>query len=544
MGNKEGHLKAMTERCSAQGKSSRSHASRATADKSEGVVREEIGFHLLDGIPRSDRHRGQSPGASSRSRPSKPTSPHEPTCAPEVQEPSPARKPASGSNGGAILVLSLIFLAVAVALTLLSLFLCTDQYCVETRLLFTTDMTGNGAALSPEAEIRLLGAPAITSILEKDLFKKIHSSGDLKASECVEPAILTTAPCTTALGTASPDQRMAFRHWFWENLAVQSEIQGQTGWVTLALNGTNPDFMKKVLESYLVRYAEYRRVLSQEASESTAKASEPCEPAFHSKEIEALSGELQKMDLYERNCSLALNLLADSASGVFSGFVPDGGVTGIPLLARFQEKIIQLELTKKELLARFTPQSREIRELQLQIQGVRTSMRECLEAHLKFLKKGKEQLVAHKAELERKRGPVRSAERSQMKPCSEARRESGELLKFQDGLQVLWDGSFKIKKRLLLSPAEAKRIVLATIDSRFLNSTVEQPVKEPNWRQVAAAFGDNAPEQTNQAPDVKWSLLPELDRFRSWLKLVITDATFDLTHSWLLRGLFRSSGDN
>ncbi len=154
---------------------------------------------------------------------------------------------------------------------------------------------------------------------------------------------------------------------------------------------------------------------------------------------------------------LALNLSQDSASGVFGGFVPDGGVTGIPVLARFQEKIIQLELTKKELLGKFTPQSREMRELQSQIQGVRSSMRECLEAHLKFLKKGKEQLLAQKGELERKRGPVRNVKQAQAKPCSETKTESGELLSLQDGLQVLWDRSFTIKKRLLVEPGRSKK---------------------------------------------------------------------------------------
>jgi hypothetical protein len=539
----------MNERCSTQRTNRRSSGDGVRGVKARRIARRQLSSRVADARPREVDRIEPPPDVLPELLSCEPVTSCEPVIPAEPEkcaEPTgatPDQKVSSIKNR-ASLGLVLTFFFGAILLTVLSLFLCPDQYSVETRLLLTMNPTGKSASQWPESEIRLLSAPPITSAMETQLFKEVAASGQMTITPCADPAIFANGvPPEKRQECHSPDWGMAFRQWFACNLSVNSDIQGQTAWVTLTLNGDDPQFMKRLLGSYVLRYADYRRKVLHDMSESLQRVSETCESEPQSREAEALASELQKMDLYERNCSLALNLLQDSASGVFSGFVPESGVTGIPVLGRFQEKIIQLELTKKELLGKFTPQSREIREIQSQIRGVRASMRECLEAHLKFIKMGKEQLIAQKAEMERKKGPVRSAGNAHAKPCSETNTESGELLKLQDGLQVLWDGSFVIKKRLLLSPSEAKKAVLEVFDSRFLNATVERSVKGPDWRQVAASFGKHNSDRSNQAA-ANWPTMADLDPVKNWLIKHLSNATSDLSDSSSQRGRVKASGDN
>ncbi len=117
------------------------------------------------------------------------------------------------------------------------------------------------------------------------------------------------------------------------------------------------------------------------------------------------SQRLQEIELRLRECELILQLL-DSGKGAFSGFVPENNITGISSLARFQEKIVQLELNKQALAVRFAPTSKEIQAIELEIQGVKAAMRECVEANLRFFQKGREQLLGQKGIAEPKKGPT------------------------------------------------------------------------------------------------------------------------------------------
>jgi hypothetical protein len=103
--------------------------------------------------------------------------------------------------------------------------------------------------------------------------------------------------------------------------------------------------------------------------------------------------------MQQHGCQLALHFL-QKGTGVFSGFVPDGNVTGITSLAQFQDRIVQLEIKKRALEVQFTPESREIRSLDLEIQGIKRAMRECLVEHIAFLKQGKERLLAQHVHAE------------------------------------------------------------------------------------------------------------------------------------------------
>ena len=107
------------------------------------------------------------------------------------------------------------------------------------------------------------------------------------------------------------------------------------------------------------------------------------------------SRRLQEIELRLRECELIIQLL-DSGKGTFSGFAPENNITGISSLARFQEKIVQLEINKQALAVRFVPTSKEIQAIDLEIQGVKAAMRDCVEANLRFFQKGREQLLGPK----------------------------------------------------------------------------------------------------------------------------------------------------
>jgi hypothetical protein len=128
-----------------------------------------------------------------------------------------------------------------------------------------------------------------------------------------------------------------------------------------------------------------------------------------------VSRRLQEIELRLRECELIIQLL-DSGKGAFSGFVPENNITGISSLARFQEKIVQLEINKQALAVRFAPTSKEIQAIELEIQGVKTAMRQCVEANLRFFQKGRQQLLE---QTERKKGPTGMNNKGQLPQCLE-----------------------------------------------------------------------------------------------------------------------------
>ena len=132
----------------------------------------------------------------------------------------------------------------------------------------------------------------------------------------------------------------------------------------------------------------------------------------------SIARRLQKIELQLHECELVLQLL-DSGKGAFSGFVPDNNITGISSLAKFQERIVQLEINKRALAVRFTPSSKEIQAIDVEIQGIKKAMRECVAANIRFFKKGRERLLAEKANLERKKAPARGDQKRYEPQCFE-----------------------------------------------------------------------------------------------------------------------------
>ena len=185
----------------------------------------------------------------------------------------------------------------------------------------------------------------------------------------------------------------------------------------LRMTGGSSEDVRPAAQNRLPKYMGPRSVLEPSNRESQQGLSAiPTAPAVGSPE--SISRRLQEIELRLRECELVLQLL-DSGNGVFSGFVPDSNITGISSLARFQGKIVQLEMNKRALAVRFTPSSKEIQAIDVEIQGIKTAMRECVAANLRFFQKGREQLLGQKSSFERKERPIGLNEKAYEPQCFE-----------------------------------------------------------------------------------------------------------------------------
>jgi len=206
------------------------------------------------------------------------------------------------------------------------------------------------------------------------------------------------------------------------------------------------------------------------------------------------SEQLEKVELQEHGCKLALSLI-DRGKGVFSGFVPDAGMAGTPSLSQFQEKIVQLEIKKRALEVQFTPNAREVRAVDMEIQGVKRAMRECLVEHLEFLKKGKEQLLTqHEMSGLQKastRGHYQNGGKCSESPSS-ARPESWILIR--DGLYMLHDRPRVSGKPLLVRAGGLKRRIEAYLSPAGNNKVVSKTAQTSKFSQspTRATSGDGA----------------------------------------------------
>jgi hypothetical protein len=276
-----------------------------------------------------------------------------------------------------------VILCIAVAGVLLYI-ACSDGYRVETKLLlFDRDHNGGNSAVGNlEEEVEILKSPQILHLLSRDLYQEkpqnLAPGGHFQT--------LRTASSRALSEFSGPDD---LEKWLAKRTNVRSTVSGGTARVAVQLLGNDPDFLSSVLDAYICRYVDYRRTLETKSRNQIRHAQLPMAtiPA------EMISAQLQKIDFQEQGSKLAIQLI-DSGKGVFSGFVPDQSLTGVPSLTQFQNKIIQLEIKKKALATQYMPASREITTVDLEIKGVRSAMRECLAEHLEFLKKEKEQLLA------------------------------------------------------------------------------------------------------------------------------------------------------
>lgn len=356
-------------------------------------------------------------------------------------------------------------------------YLYWEPYYVETKLLFIdSDGAAEGkgkAGLPVEREIELLKNVELVDFLAGDTFRRVYGEARRGGTG---PAALAqwdsgeAAPTADEPRFSSPGQ---FSKWLQKALAFRTEASGGVGKATLRLAGGQPDFLKTVMAAYVDGYAEHRRMLETEGRllSQNSPRSQPRESEAQLPKL--LYEQLDKIELQRQRYQLALHFL-DSGTGAFSGFVPDGNVTGASSLAQFQDRIVQLEIKKRGLEVQFTPESREIRSLDMEIQGVKRAMRECLVEQIAFLKRGKEQLLAQHDPEGAGKGMVRAG-LADGKSLSESDIAGNRaLFVIKAGLYMLRDRPAVTKRPLLVKAGDLTHWVAACFLPTRAGSAVAQ----------------------------------------------------------------------
>jgi hypothetical protein len=346
-----------------------------------------------------------------------------------------------------------IMLSIVVAGTV-SYIAWSDSYHVETKLLlFDRDHSlSKSAGRTLEEEVEILKSPHILHLLSRELYDRRPQSlgpgGNLRT--------VGSAPIKGLSKFGSPDD---LEKWLFKKTCLSSEISGGMAKVALHLRGDDPAFLSSVLDAYICRYVDYRRTLEDKSWNQPARRRE--QHSAETKPTEAISAQLQKVEFQQRGSQLALQLI-DSGKGVFSGFVPDQSLTGVPSLTHFQDRIVQLEIKKRALLTQYMPGSKEIVVIDLEIQGVRSAMRECLAEHLQFLKKEREQLLAQKGEPYSNGIPVEDPDRVPIKErCGIQSPRGDSWLVPRDGLYVLREPPIIAHRPLLERPSHFANKLIA-----------------------------------------------------------------------------------
>lgn len=295
-----------------------------------------------------------------------------------------------------VVLYSLIVGLTVVAGIRLTLF---DLYRVETRAVFARpDETGIDSIQRPfEKEMEVLRNPRLFHLTARDLSLLGRASGTIGTPD-VSPSRLVQS---LAGGVSSAPQDSSHVAAFAHRLATALEIRPEpaSGTAAISIQGTDPKYLKAVLASFMKHYCKHRGEVLQREALTASRSVGVDRDREADRRFTQVVERLRSVEDESRECRFALKLLND-AGGTFGGFLPDGRLMGIPSLDSFQSKITALEIEKKALSVRFQPSSREIRSVDMQINGIREAMKERIRQHLVFLKKKKRDLTALKAQLE------------------------------------------------------------------------------------------------------------------------------------------------
>ncbi len=361
--------------------------------------------------------------------------------------------------------LAVLCVASFIALLLIVSLSCladVDTCSVETRLLFVSSDFKQPTNASLGQEIEILKNPNVLLLLAQRLGNK---AGDCSASEYSRSGKGWDIEATSYEGGNSDQLAVPaefsssadFIRWISSNLAVDYNAIAGKATASLKLSGDDPNFLKAVMNSYVQCYADYRRSMEEELI-PPAPQSNP-----HDACLDIVNDQLQKADMQYKECDLALKLI-DSRPGVFSGFVPDSQMNGIPSLSHFQKRIVELEINKRQLNVKFTPNSREVKNLDSEIVQVKLAMRECLAEHMFFLKKNRELLLAQKQDFEKK---AQAHSKPIKGPCSVKTPNGDSRFYVTRTLQVIQDSPNVYRKPLSVKADELKNSFFAFLSLPF-----------------------------------------------------------------------------
>ncbi len=346
----------------------------------------------------------------------------------------------------------------AIILLLAFLYLAQPKpYAVETQLMF---ISGDGRTPDPlgwslDKETKYFNNTNVVYTLAQKLFE-----GQGGPSAAGRPQDQENPPPSQKRRRVISDGRDHFRNpgefvkWFVKASSLETDTSSVPARITLKLTGKDPKFLKTVSENYVRSYVEFRRTIPMPAivqAASSGLADNPAVPPV----LKTINERLQNFEIQEREYELALNLI-DSGKSHFAGFIPKESMVEANSLAHFQQKIVQLELTKNSLSLKYAPESREVRTVEAEIQAARKAMRQCLVEQLRFVKHNRELLLTQKMELEK--GLIAPAEAKPQTPQPPQLQQT-QVKQFVNadapvplgnGLYLIWDAP-SLKEKPLLS---------------------------------------------------------------------------------------------
>ena len=369
------------------------------------------------------------------------------------------------------LALGLALICIVIGLYLLAV----QPYTVETRLVF---IIGDRKTLekenwSPMRELSFLQNPKTGSILTSRYFNTVDPMNLFNKVD--ENSIDSLFSKSTAVNPMSVRKDFFktpadFESWLSKSISLEPDFYGGQNAVSLKLTGRDPQLLKGVLLDYVSSYVDLRKVISAKAREKQ-NAPAPKEDADNSanlKTLENLNERIRKLDTLLTDYQMAMKLL-ESANGNTNSFSLDPSSPIFSTVARFQDKIIQLEIERGSLETRFTPQSREIKSVEYQIDGVKGLLNQYLIEQVKYLNKDKEMLVTQKTELEN--SSLRKPENTELAGSKDMNKSSGMLASgaqwyfVNEGLSVINENPFISSKPLLGKIGDLKDALVAGLSS-------------------------------------------------------------------------------
>jgi len=372
------------------------------------------------------------------------------------------KKPAKNSGRGWAFKLNLAII-IGVCIAALVLYVSHERsYSVETALVYVAGnrMAGSAPDVSLSREAQILENPKVTTLIAKEVFgtEPRTATGREKAVPAPgkEPLILPYSPGYTRFGNVEN-----FTKWLSEGLSRDVEVSPGMARIALRLRGDDPDFLVSVLTAYVSEYIDYRKSL--ETSEKDTRFTGPAPDEKLPREVvkpDPVSEELQRLDSDQKTFENALRLI-NSEKGGLVGFIPYDNIRGMSFLSRLQNRIVQMEINKAALLAKYTPAAKEIRAVDREIQDLRDELRAAIEQLVKFSETRREILLAEKAGS---RGPEPEASYPDTRSRDRASKQLsdiGAVLVAGDGMCVFWQRPFITRKPLPLRMREYKNKILS-----------------------------------------------------------------------------------
>ncbi len=265
-----------------------------------------------------------------------------------------------------------------------------DTYAGKTEFVLFSARSGDsdGAGAVLKNEVNTLTSPSFFSRVRRSLEADVSAdrSNAIKA------------------GAQTPAHVVRVDKWFSRSLDVSSRFEGDRAVVSVRLTGDDPALVKQALDRYTAEYVDYRRSSRAPDADPRRRAG-PKRPTESSKSLSygtgrEIASRLERLHVLHSEYELALKRLG--GEGVFRGFIPGVHERGVSMLDRFQERIVELEIKKRETAVRYNPEGREIATIRREIEGIRTAMRDYLKEQLLYVRRHMESLIAKQQEIERR----------------------------------------------------------------------------------------------------------------------------------------------